>query len=243
VPARPLPPLVAELGLMASEKEGFLLKVSSSYSSVAKKYVVLANRTLHYYKDQAAYTKGKGKAGLVLLDGAHVLLLPNGLHGREGYHFGVLPQDSTRMFVFIAATQEERAAWVDAIVAAGALRGKRPLEGKYVHSGWLERVESGLMGRRRRTVYCALSIDGHLAVFAAEGEVVPLAQLPVKGDTTVKREPSDPCAFLLTHYHVGHRSFSGDYYALRKRSSFLFLSGGFFVLRKKDFVCFSFFTC
>merc|ERR1719273_459165 len=87
----------------------FLWKLGGKVKSWRRRWFVLANCRLDYWKDEKLMNECLGS---VNVERSTVFAFDEGAFGRKGYLFGIEPVNMRRTYILEAATTEERDKWI-----------------------------------------------------------------------------------------------------------------------------------
>jgi len=97
--------------LIPPERFGWLEKRGKVHKAFTKRYFVLRNNELKYYKSDKANETSQGK---IVLDGCAVEIVPEGKYGRK-YCFELTAPLQNRIFVIVAENGASLQEWMNAI--------------------------------------------------------------------------------------------------------------------------------
>ncbi|SPR00469.1 unnamed protein product (mitochondrion) [Plasmodiophora brassicae] len=108
-----------------SSIEGYLVKRGSKVKNWKRRYFVILDGQMSYWKLKVSTGHAAGIIGLgecsVMVDGDHIT--------KREHSFGVTPLHGRRTYWICAASDEERSTWIDAIIAA-SFRGTSRIDSK-----------------------------------------------------------------------------------------------------------------
>jgi len=96
------------------QKEGTLMKLGGVVKNWKERYFVMDKNYLYYYKDKATYKARMPEQGRIPLIGLHADVMSDHVHDTQ-FTLGLKVRDGGRLYVVLAASDEERDAWIDAI--------------------------------------------------------------------------------------------------------------------------------
>jgi PH domain len=94
-----------------SQKEGYLMKLGGIFKNWKIRYFVLRDSWLTYYKSKTRGAKPLGKLNLI---GARMVGESSQSTGKS-HSFSVKPMDTSRTYIFVAASAAEQAEWMKRI--------------------------------------------------------------------------------------------------------------------------------